>query len=153
MGLELSKQEKEKTSLVAHIKPKLYKFLCSISISLVRLEKTNNNFFYHTFLLIKSYFHQVSFHHHKLFAFRYAVLTLFCCVEKPDVVLWVQGRLLDQQRRAVIRELLANKRAWPKDIRVTTFFAVGMCNSRKAHVSLQYEFEVFKDILQNDYHG
>ena len=69
------------------------------------------------------------------------------------MVMWVQGRASNPTRRAIIRELLANNKAWPKHIRVVTFFMVGTFNDTNLQTRLQYEFEMYRDIVQNDYTG
>ena len=74
-------------------------------------------------------------------------------VENADVVMWVQGRASNPTRRAIIRELLANNKAWPRHIRIVAFFMIGTFNNSDLQSRLEYEFEVFRDIVQNDYTG
>lgn len=88
---------------------------------------------------------------------------LYCCtcpqsqfiniVENPDVVLWVQGRADNPTRRAIIREQLINSRNWPKDIRVSAFFMIGTPKNATMQQRLGYEFELYKDLVQNNYKG
>ena len=73
--------------------------------------------------------------------------------DQPDVVLWVQGRASSSYHRSVIREALINRKLWPSDVKLVALFFVGKHKSRKVQHVLEYEFEQFGDIVQNDYMG
>lgn len=73
--------------------------------------------------------------------------------EKPDIVVWIQGRVNGTAHRPILRELIANKRLWPPDLRVVTLFFVGRPYDRVLQPLIEYEFEQYHDIVQNDYEG
>ena len=93
---------------------------------------------------------------------RLILLTRFIAllVVQPDVVIWVQGRAANPQRRSIIREILASDKAWPEDVRALFFFMVGRSNASEPEevqtqiqTHLNYEFDLYGDIVQNDYIG
>lgn len=73
--------------------------------------------------------------------------------EQPDVVVWVQGRATNPQRRSMIRELLATQKAWPFDVKPLFFFMIGTTNDTELQLRIDYEYEQHRDIVQNDYIG
>lgn len=79
--------------------------------------------------------------------------TVLCIIEQPDVVMWVQGRATSSDHRSVIREVMANRVFWPADIRVITLFFVGVSEKPEIQSLVEYEFEMYGDIIQNDYLG
>ena len=86
----------------------------------------------------------------KIFLFLISPVSL---LGQPDVVLWVQGRASGSYRRSVIREALINRKLWPSDIKLVALFFVGRHRSRAVQHMLEYEFEQFGDIVQNNYMG
>ena len=86
----------------------------------------------------------------KIFLFLISPVSL---LGQPDVVLWVQGRASGSYRRSVIREALINRKLWPSDIKLVALFFVGRHKSRAVQHMLEYEFEQFGDIVQNNYMG
>lgn len=75
---------------------------------------------------------------------------------QPDVVIWVQGRAANPQRRSIIREIMASDKAWPGDVKALFFFMVGRSNGsdpEEMQIHLNYEFDLYGDIVQNDYIG
>lgn len=48
---------------------------------------------------------------------------------------------------------MANRNFWPADIRVITLFFVGVSQRPEIQPLLEYEFEFYGDIVQNDYLG
>ena len=73
--------------------------------------------------------------------------------EKPDVVVWIQGRANGTAHRPILRELIANERLWPPDLNILTLFFVGRPGNRSLQNLIEYEYQQYKDIVQNDYIG
>ena len=84
---------------------------------------------------------------------RFSYDSVLSLSDQPDVVLWVQGRASGSYHRSVIREALINRKLWPSDVKLVALFFVGKHKNRKVQHVLEYEFEQFGDIVQNDYMG
>ncbi|XP_067951079.1 UDP-GalNAc:beta-1,3-N-acetylgalactosaminyltransferase 1-like [Watersipora subatra] len=87
-------------------------------------------------------------------AFDYILADLSrCIVEKPDILIWVQGRATSAQQRSMIRETFSNSMMWPGKIKVMTIFILGVSpKDSSLHQSrLEYEFEMYNDIVQADF--
>lgn len=73
----------------------------------------------------------------------------------PDVLIWVQGRATSAHLRSIIRQTYGNQASWPHDIKIMVLFFTGVSSNSSTHSQslLEYEFELYRDIIQNNYIG
>ena len=73
----------------------------------------------------------------------------------PDVLIWVQGRATSPHQRAMIRETFGNQKLWPENIKTMTVFFTGRLPAKdmRYQLLLEYEFEMYRDIIQTDFLG
>ena len=85
----------------------------------------------------------------------YPIVECLLYTESPDVLIWVQGRAISPHLRAMIRESFGNQKLWPGNTRVMIIFFSGRLPAKYAahQARLEYEFEVYRDIVQADFIG